>query len=95
MNKIFRAPGPNELAQKPLGDANLAGFWKGVWHGATTPITFFISLFNPNVNIYEVRNDGRWYNFGYVIGLSIAFGGGKGSTKIRVQKAKNIEKRSA
>jgi len=27
------------------------------------------------VNIYEVQNDGNWYNFGFMIGVAIAFGG--------------------
>ncbi|WP_269093420.1 hypothetical protein [Aliarcobacter butzleri] len=26
-------------------------------------------LFGANVNIYEVYNNGNWYNFGYLIGL--------------------------
>jgi hypothetical protein len=31
-----------------------AGFWLGLWHGIICPVTFLISLFNDNVNIYEV-----------------------------------------
>ena len=45
----------------------------GLWHGIITPVTFVISLFNENVNIYEVHNNGNWYNFGFVFGLSIVF----------------------
>jgi hypothetical protein len=33
-------------------------------------------LFNDHVNLYEVHNNGNWYNFGFVFGLSIVFGGG-------------------
>jgi hypothetical protein len=55
-----------------------AGFWLGLWHGLITPITFVISLFTDDVGIYEVDNTGGWYDFGYVIGLSIAFGGPAG-----------------
>jgi hypothetical protein len=29
---------------------------------------------NDNVNIYEVHNNGNWYNFGFMFGLSIVFG---------------------
>jgi hypothetical protein len=43
------------------------------------PITFLVSLFTTEVRIYEVNNRGRWYDFGFVLGLSGAFGGG-GST---------------
>ena len=53
-----------------------AGFWLGLWHGIITPVTFVISLFNDNVNIYEVHNNGNWYNFGFVLGLSVVFGSG-------------------
>lgn len=56
-----------------------AGFWLGLWHGLITPVTFVISLFTDGVGIYEVANSGAWYDFGYVIGLSIAFSGTAGS----------------
>jgi hypothetical protein len=32
-------------------------------------------LFNDNVNIYEVHNNGNWYNFGFMLGVSAAFSG--------------------
>lgn len=78
MEKIFVAPGPNELATTPKSDGNVAGFWQGMWHGFTAPVSFIISMFNENVSIYEAHNNGGWYNFGYIIGLSMIFGGGKG-----------------
>ncbi|KQX62210.1 hypothetical protein [Angustibacter sp. Root456] len=52
-----------------------AGFWLGLWHGLISPITFIISLFKDSVSIYEVRNDGNWYDFGFMLGVSIAFSG--------------------
>lgn len=66
------AAGPNEMA---TGEAD-AGFLLGLWHGVITPVTFVISLFTDNVNVYEVANNGSWYDFGFVLGLSAAFGGG-------------------
>lgn len=54
----------------------LAGFWRGLWHGIIAPITFVISLFTEKVNIYEVYNTGGWYDFGFVLGAGILFGGG-------------------
>jgi hypothetical protein len=68
------APGANDVAA--AGDQQLAGFWLGLWHGVITPVTFVISLFNDNVNIYKVHNNGNWYNFGFVLGLSVVFGSG-------------------
>ena len=81
MKKIFVTPGANELATTPKTDGNVAGFWQGLWHGFTAPVTFLISLFNNNIGVYEVHNNGGWYNFGYIIGLSMIFGGGKGGDK--------------
>ena len=64
-----------EVGTAPEG-ADVAGFWLGLWHGVIAPITFLISLFTDNVNIYEVHNKGNWYDFGFVIGAGILFGGG-------------------
>jgi hypothetical protein len=65
------AAGPNVAA----GPAPEAGFWLGLWHGIIVPVTFVISLFTDDVNIYEVVNNGNWYDFGFVLGLSVSFGG--------------------
>tara|TARA_R110002167_G_scaffold97114_1_gene256636 strand:+ start:1049 stop:1303 length:255 start_codon:yes stop_codon:yes gene_type:complete len=70
---ILSVAGPGSKYQKP--GAASAGFWAGVWHGLICPFTFIASLFSPNVRIYEVRNNGRWYDFGFIIGVSLAFGG--------------------
>jgi hypothetical protein len=78
------APGANDLAASGAGEP--AGFWLGLWHGIITPVTFVISLFNDNVNIYEVHNNGNWYNFGFVFGASIVFGGGPGARARRRRK---------
>jgi hypothetical protein len=56
------------------------GFWYGLWHGVIAPISFTISLFNDDVAMYAVNNNGGWYDFGFVIGAGILFGGsGKAS----------------
>jgi len=74
------AAGPNILAHTPASDGSVAGFWLGLWHGIISPITFIISLFSNNVHMYEVHNNGGWYNFGFVLGAGILFGGsGKAS----------------
>ncbi len=51
------------------------GFWYGFWHGLIAPISFIISLFNDKVAIYAVYNNGAWYNFGFLLGLSSSIGG--------------------
>ncbi len=72
------APGPNELAKSPDDEGEVAGFWLGLWHGIIAPITFIISLFSENVHMYDVHNNGNWYNFGFLLGASIILGGGGG-----------------
>jgi hypothetical protein len=70
------AAGVNPSVGAAAADGHVAGFWLGLWHGLICPITFLISLFTDDVNIYEVANNGNWYDFGFVIGVSSAFGGG-------------------
>lgn len=70
------AAGPNEAANSPDADGTVAGFWLGLWHGIIAPITFVISLFNDNVSIYAVHNNGGWYDFGFLFGLALVWGGG-------------------
>ena len=70
------APGPNHM-QGTAGPKNtVAGFWLGVWQGFIAPFVFVISFFKSDLNIYEVHNNGAWYNFGYLFGLACFFGGG-------------------
>lgn len=63
------AAGPNDVST--VDGQQLAGFWLGVWHGMIYPVTFVISLFTKSVNVYEVHNNGGWYNFGFVVGIGI------------------------
>lgn len=55
----------------PAADPGGHGFWWGLWHGAILPVTFVVSLFNDGVGIYEVDNNGGWYDFGFVLGLAL------------------------
>ena len=67
--------GTNPSIDVPDVDGKVAGFWTGLWHGLISCITFFISLFTDKVNIYELHNSGNWYDFGFILGVSIIFGG--------------------
>ena len=58
-----------------IPDIEAPGFWKGLWHGFIAPITFIISLFSEHVRIYTFPNAGRWYDFGFMLGIS-GFSGG-------------------
>ena len=74
------AAGPNSMVGPKTANGKIAGFWLGLWHGIISPVTFIISLFNKNINIYEIHNNGGWYNFGFLFGVMIIFGSGGGGT---------------
>lgn len=57
------------------------GFWGGLWHGIIAPVSFIISIFSDSVKMYEVNNNGGWYDFGFVLGAGILFGGGGKASK--------------
>lgn len=76
--------GTNSVAGTPDIGGDIAGFWDGLWHGVIAPVTFFISLISDNIHMYEIHNNGGWYDFGFVMGAGIIFGGGsKASCKRR------------
>ncbi len=52
------------------------GFFGGLWHGFIAPFSFLASLFMDDVALYAVNNNGGWYDFGFVLGAGILFGGG-------------------
>lgn len=57
------------------------GFWGGLWHGIIAPVGFIISLFSDNIAMYAVNNNGGWYDFGFVLGAGILFGGGSRASR--------------
>jgi len=69
------AAGPNQFKGTASEHHEVAGFWLGLWQGFIAPFVFVASLFNRDRNIYEVHNNGAWYNFGYLFGLACFFGG--------------------
>ena len=75
------AAGPNTMVGTPAADGSEAGFLKGLWHGFIALFTFIISLFSDKVSVYEVHNNGGWYDLGFIIGVSAFFGGGGNAGK--------------
>jgi len=67
---------PNTLVNTPNSAGKVAGFWQGLWHGIISPVTFIISLFNHNVTVFEVHNNGAWYILGFLAGVGAFAGGG-------------------
>jgi hypothetical protein len=72
-------------AGNPMYEEKPAGFWAGLWHGAICVVTFIISLFTDRVRMYEVANSGGWYDFGFLLGAAIVWGGGHRARKCRVK----------
>ena len=81
------AAGANPEAGVAAPDGDVAGFWLGLWHGLIAPITFLVSLFKDTVNIYEVHNNGNWYNFGFILGAGVWFGGGSQGARMSSKKS--------
>jgi hypothetical protein len=77
------APGLNELVNVPSRTGVVAGFWRGLWNGVIAPVTFIISLFDKGVQMYDVHNNGAWYNLGFFLGVTALFGGGAGGARAR------------
>ena len=65
----INAPGPNPQEDTPNQLGNVAGILMGIWHGFIALVTLTISFFNPQVQMYEVHNDGNMYNLGFLLGL--------------------------
>lgn len=66
-----------------------SGFWDGLWHGIIAPCTFIISLFTDSLQMYDVNNTGGWYDFGFVLGAGILFGGSGSGAGRRRRKRKD------
>lgn len=76
--------GPNAMVNVPNEEGRVAGFWQGLWHGIIAPITFIISLFSAKVHVFETHNNGNWYVFGFLLGLTAVWSsGGRASSRRR------------
>jgi hypothetical protein len=51
------------------------GFWWGLLHGFTCGFTLIGEAIGMNVSIYSYPNNGGWYDFGFVMGCSLFYGG--------------------
>lgn len=56
-------------------EAGAPGFLHGVLHGFIFPFAFIASLFMDDVAVYQVPNNGGWYDFGYFVGIVVLGGG--------------------
>ena len=59
------------------------GFLWGLWHGFVFPFAWIGSLFDPDIAVYAVPNNGGWYDFGYFLGITVLGGGSWFGSKAR------------
>lgn len=76
-------PDANTVVNTPGTEGSIAGFWLGIWHGMIAPISWLVSLFSNTINVYEVHNNGGWYNFGFCLGAGIILKSSSEATKKR------------
>ena len=60
------------------------GFLEGVWHGFIFPVAWVISLFTDDISVYQVPNNGGWYDFGYFVGICFLGVGARSSKRTRL-----------
>jgi hypothetical protein len=79
------APGPNPAVNTPDEQGQVGSVWLGLWHGIIAPITLIFSIYDNTVRMYDVHNDGAWYDFGFLLGIGVFFGalGAAGSSSRR------------
>jgi hypothetical protein len=70
---LLTTPGPNPEQSKEDAAGRVAGIVQGLWHGLIAPITLIGSFFNPDMQMYEVHNNGKEYNLGFLFGVALVF----------------------
>lgn len=68
-------------AERPMGHAGDPAFIRGLIDGWLAPISFVLSLFSDTIRMYAYPNIGRWYDFGFLLGLGCWGGGGATVTR--------------
>lgn len=59
----------NPIEKTPNQEGYVAGFWSGLWHGLISIISLIGSILNEDIAVYQVHNNGFWYNLGFLIGV--------------------------
>lgn len=73
----------SQMGFEQAATAETVGFWHGLWHGMIAPFSWLVSLFNKDVAIYAIYNNGGWYDFGFIMGI-----GALGSSSASASKRK-------
>lgn len=69
LNSCADSVTPDQISSmKPVG------FLHGLWHGAILPFAWVVSLFSDSTAIYAAYNNGGWYDWGFITGLTCTIG---------------------
>lgn len=68
---------------------DISGFWWGLWHGIVAPFAFIGSLFEPGIAIYDICNNGGWYDFGFCLGIGAFTSGSHTAGSKTYQRTRN------
>lgn len=68
-------------AERPMGHHGDPAFIRGVIDGLLAPISLVLSVFSHTIRMYAYPNIGRWYDFGFILGISVWGGGGATVTR--------------
>ena len=73
------------VAKQTVASVNPAapGFLEGVWHGFIFTVAWIVSLFTDQIAVYQVPNNGGWYDFGYFVGICFLGVGARSSKRRR------------
>lgn len=72
-----------------------AGFWVGLWHGAISVVTLIVGIFDESVQVYERDNIGGWYDFGFLLGVIVVWGGGVVTGSLRGSRRRGMRRTAA
>jgi hypothetical protein len=67
-------------ASRAMGAPGDPALVRGLVDGILAPLSFLVSLFTDDIRMYAFPNVGRWYDFGFLIGLA-CWGGGAAASK--------------
>jgi len=67
-------------ARRPMGHEGDPAFIRGLIDGFLAPFSFCLSLFSDHIRMYAFPNIGRWYDFGFLLGVS-SWGGGAAAAR--------------
>jgi len=73
----------SQIDEGVMREGGSTGFLWGPWHGFVFPFAWIGSLFDPDIAVYAVPNNGGWYDFGFFIGVTVLGGGSWFSSKKR------------